>query len=443
MFSKLFGGGKKKDDETAPVTTTDPVRTFGRYSDNNKTRQKVARWTEAEGLFKEKKHTEAITAFFDYLKDDAANNVVEGHRPGGRVFTVHQGSKLVNVEITAGNITAEVSLAQMPEPGVAVMRRLLDQNFNLYYSRYALDGDRLCMRFETDIDTASPNKLYYSLRELATKADKQDDLLVQDFQNLKSIETAHVTDLPVAEKELRTRYIKKWISETLDMIATVDQEKFSGGISYLLLTLVYQIDFLAMPEGSVLRELETINSLYWANDNRAATEKNRDIMEAFRKIAAKTPEEFYACMFSAPSTFSIVAPTQYKNIADSIQKANANAVWYRDNNYPAWACRVVEYGLAWCQFSYSLPRPLTEMFTVFMRVNNPAYFKELGFVTSFTDANGLPVAAEVSTALRNICAAWKEKYPKLEFNTEKVKYDSLVNFCFSFTEEVALLNFES
>lgn len=441
MFSKLFGGGKKNEEQPAPAT--DPVMVFGRYSDNNKTRQKVARWTDADNLFKEKKYPEAITAFFDYLKDDAANNVLEAPRPGGRNFTIHQGSKLVSVDISEHNITAEVSLAQMPEPGVAVMRRLLDQNFNLYYSRYALDGDRLCMRFETDMETASPNKLYYSLRELATKADKQDDLLVQDFQNLKSIDVAHITELPAAEKEVRTKYIKKWITETLDMAATVDAEKFSGGISYLLLTLAYRIDFLTVPEGSLLRELEAINSLYWANDNRAATEKNRDMMEAFRKIASKAPEEIYPCLFTAPSTFSIVAPTQYKNIADSIQKANANAVWYRDNNYPAWAAKVVEYGLSWCQFSYSLPRPLTEMFTVFMRVNNPDFFKDLGFTTSFTDAGGLPIAAEVSTALRNICAAWKDKYPKLEFNTEKVKYDSLVNFNFSFTEEAALLNFES
>lgn len=442
MFSKLFGGGKKNEEQQAPAT--DPVVAFGRYSDNNKTRQKVARWTDADNLFKEKKHTESVTAFFDYLKDDTANNVLETQGgPGERVFTLHQGSKTVKVNIGAENITAEVSLAQMPEPGVAVMRRLLDQNFNLYYSRYALDGDRLCMRFETDITTASPHKLYYSLRELATKADKQDDLLIQDFQNLKSIDTAHIVDLPAGQKEIRSKYIKKWITETLDMIATVDAEKFSGGISYLLLTLAYRIDFLAVPEGSLLRELETINSLYWASDNRAATEKNRDMMEGFRKIANKTPEEIHPGLFTAPSTFSIVSPTQYKNISESIQKANANAVWYRDNNYPAWACQVVEYGLAWCQFTYSLPRPLTEMFTIMMRVNNPDYFKELGFVKEFTDANGLPVAAEVSTALRAICAAWKEKYPKLEFNTEKVKYDSLVNFNFSFTEEVALLNFES
>ena len=74
----------------------------------------------------------------------------------------------------------------MPQPSVPVMRRLLEMNFTLYYSRFALDNERLCMRFESDIETANPSKLYYGLKELATKADKQDDLLVQDFSSLQT-----------------------------------------------------------------------------------------------------------------------------------------------------------------------------------------------------------------------------------------------------------------
>ncbi len=441
MFDKLFGWGKRKDEE--PAETAEPALLLGRYSDNNKSKEKIARWTDADNLFKEKNYSGCITAFFDYLRDDAVGNVTEEQHGAGKVYVVHQGSKTVRVAVGAEGVSAEVSLAQMPEPGVAVMRRLLDQNFNLFYSRYALDGDRLCMKFESDIFSANPNKLYYGLRELATRADKQDDLLVQDFQNLKSIDTAHVVPLPEREKEIRFRYMKKWINETLDMIAAVDADKFSGGISYLLLTLVYRIDFMVIPEGSLLRELEAISALYWANDNRQPTEKNRDMIEAFRKMAAKTEAEVYPCLFFAPCTFSIVTPTQYKNISDSIQKANTNAVWYRDNNYPGWAAKVVEYGLAWCQFSYSLPRPLTEIFTVLMRVNYPDYFAEMGLARKLADASGLPVAAEITPMLKEICAKWKDKHPKLDFNTDKLKFDSLANFNFSFTGEVELLNFDS
>ena len=64
MLEKLFGWFSKKD-------VVIPNIRFGRYSDNNKTVAKIARWSEAEKLFKENKRLESLDAFFDYLKDEA------------------------------------------------------------------------------------------------------------------------------------------------------------------------------------------------------------------------------------------------------------------------------------------------------------------------------------------------------------------------------------
>src|SRR4030095_201483 len=105
----------------------------------------------------------------------------------------------VRGEFTTEIVKGEVTLARMPLPSVPVMRRLLEMNFNLYYSRFSLDHDRLCMRFDSDIETANPSKLYYGFKELATKGDKQDDLLVQDFSILQSIDTDHLFVIPQHE----------------------------------------------------------------------------------------------------------------------------------------------------------------------------------------------------------------------------------------------------
>ena len=102
-----------------------------------------------------------------------------------RRFEIYQGSKIVRGTFNNEQVKAEVTLARMPQPSVPVMRRLLEMNFNLYYSRFALDNDRLNMRFDSNIESANPSKLYYGFKELATKADKQDDLLVQDFQHFR------------------------------------------------------------------------------------------------------------------------------------------------------------------------------------------------------------------------------------------------------------------
>ena len=208
MFDKIFGRSKKREESQAG-----PGIPFGRYSDNNKPVTKVNRWTDADNLYKEKKYTESLDAFFDYLQDDDIQNVVYERNGAEGRFQFYQGSKIVRGNFTKEAVNAEVSLVRMPQPSVPVMRRLLEMNFNLYYSRFALDNDRLCMSFNSDIETASPSKLYYGFKELSTKADKQDDLLVQDFSMLETTDSEHISPIPESEKEVKYEYLQKWIQD--------------------------------------------------------------------------------------------------------------------------------------------------------------------------------------------------------------------------------------
>jgi len=436
MFDKLFGRSKKD-------ASTDPPVIFGRYTDNNKTVEKTSRWADADNLYKEKKYQESIDAFFDYLRDDAAGNVLLQRNGVDFNFQLHQGSKIVRGTGNADHLQAEVSLTKMPQPSVPVMRRLLEQNFSLYYSRYALDGDRLCMRFDSDIATANPNKLYYALKELATKADKQDDQLVQDFSSLQSLDTDHIEEIPEAEGETKFAFMQKWISETLNYIQTLDADKFCGGIAYLLLSLSFRIDFLICPEGSTRTELEKIPLLYFAKDEKPAAEKNGAMITAFQKLQASPKEAFLKNLFRSKSCFAIGVPQVYKTIADSINASNNNMTWYRDNNYAYIGQQICEYGISFCQYSYSLPKPLSELFLVLMRVNYADYFTSLGFTDAYYDAEKNKFdEKQIIEKINNIQEQWRKKHPLLAFNTHYLKFDNLLNFNHSFTAELELLNFD-
>lgn len=437
MFDKIFGRKKKK------VESNPDIR-FGRYSDNNKPLEKVNRWTEADNLFKEKKFFESIDAFFQYLGDDSEQNVVHEREGSAGHFHIYQGSKIVRGSYDSEHLSAEVVLARMASPSVPVMRRLLEMNFLLYYSRYALDSDRLCMRFDTDLTTANPTKLYYALKELATKADKQDDLLVQDFTSLETMDTEHITEIPVAEKEIKFQYLQKWITEVLEIINTIDVEKFSGGIAYLLLSLSYRLDYLLTPEGKLLNEIEKIVEIYFRKDDRLVIEKNRDMTEAFKILKAKTKEEIFPYLFHSKYTFSIVLPQVYKTITEAISNANQNIAWYRDNNHPFIASQICEYGLAYCQYSYSLPRPLTEFFHLFMMINYSDYFNALGFKEQYYTIEDKKFDEDtIIDAIREILEEWKPKYPNLNYKTENLRFNNIVSFNQSYTTELESLNLES
>lgn len=435
MFDKLFGRSKKKD-EPQPG----PDIPFGRYSDNNKPVAKVNRWTDADTLFKEKKFTESLDAFFEYLRDDTAQNVVYERNGAEGRFHFYQGSKIVRGTFNKEVLKAEVMLARMPQPSVPVMRRLLEMNFNLYYSRFALDNDRLCMSFDSDIETASPSKLYYGLKELSTKADKQDDLLVQDFAVLETTDSEHISAIPEQEKQIKYEYLQKWIKETLDTINGLDADKFSGGNAYMLLSLIYKIDYLIAPEGKLLNDLEKIGAIYFKKDERPVIEKNRDMVEAFKQIQAATKEEIYKNLFRSKYTFAIVAPQQYKTIAESIHGANQNLVWYRDNNYPFIATQIAEYGFSYCQYSYSLPKAITELFHLYMMVNYSDYFAALGYKRYYDPAQNKFESEDIIERIKAIQESWKDKYPLMDFKTQNLRFDNLVNFCHSFTTEMEFLN---
>jgi hypothetical protein len=442
MLDKIFSWSKKKEEEEE--TGAAPVIRFGRYSDNNKPVAKVEKWNEAESLFKEKKYTESIIAFFDYLRDEETDNVKLVKETDQYKFLFYQGSKIVRGLFNDQQLEAEIVLAKMPQPSVPVMRRLLEMNFNLYYSRYSLHEDKIFMFFDSGIETANPSKLYYGLKELATKADKQDDLLVQDFTTLLPIDTEHIIPIPDEEKEVKLRFFKKWIEETIAMIGAIDNDKYSGGIAYLLLALAYRIDYLIVPEGKLQLELEKIVEIYFRKDNRLVTEKNQEMIDCFQKLATKDKTEFYPYLFRSRHTFSIVTPQNFKTVADAIYNANQNIAWYKEHKMPDVAARISEYGFSYCQYSYSLPRPVTELFHLFMMINFPDYFSALGFTDVYYDAvKGEYNKEKIKEYINATLTRWKEKYPELKFDTEKLKYENPVAFNQTFTTEIEYLNLET
>lgn len=438
MLDKIFSWSKKK------TTEAEPEIRFGRYSDNNKTIEKVERWNEAESLFKEKKFYQSLHAFFDYLRDDDEDNVVHKQEGAKGSFSFYQGSKVIRGFYDEKKLEAEVHLAKMPQPVVPVMRRLLEMNFSLYYSRYALNEDKVAMLFNSDIETASPGKLYYGLKELATKADKQDDLLVHDFTSLIPVDNDHVIKISEEEKAIRLKYFKIWIQQTLDLAGSIDADKFSGGIAYLLLALAYRLDYLIMPEGKLLSELEKIVEVYFRKDDRLVTEKNQEMTDCYQRLLSKDKEEFYPYLFRSKYTFSIVTPQNYKIISDSIFNANQNIAWYRENKLMDIASQISEYGFSYCQYSYSLPRPVTELFQLFMMVNYGNYFKELGFKNELYNQQTNEYNKDaIISKIKSIEQRWKSKYPELDFKTDKLKFENKLAFNHSFTTEVEYLNLET
>ena len=159
---------------------------------------------------------------------------------------------------------------------------------------------------------------------------------------------------------------------------------------------------------------------------------------------AKDKEEFYPYLLRSRYTFSIVTPQNFKTIADAIYNANQNIAWYKENRLPEIAAQISEYGLSYCQYSYSLPRPISQLYHLMMMVNYSTYFTELGFKDEYFNAKTKEYNKEaIIERIKSIESEWKEKYPELDYKTDKLRFDNNVAFNQSFTTEIEYLNLET
>jgi hypothetical protein len=416
--------------------------TFGRYTDAFKPKAKTEAWNQAEKLFGDKKYMDSFYAFFDYIKDDSVNNVQWNKNNGGIDFTLQQGSKTIKGSVNDKKITAQTRVVVFDKLSVSFMRRLMEMNYSLYYTRFAMKDDGIYIKFDSGIPDGHPRKLYYGLKELALRADKQDELLADEFAALKPVDISGEEEIPAQEKEIKYLYYRQWIEGTIKRISELNPDTFSGAISYLLLDLLYKIDYLIVPEGTLENDLEKISWTYFAKDNKPFGEKNNAMKDAFAKLLEKPKENVLEDLYRTKATFGIANPAPHQAVVDAINSNINNVKWYVDNNYPDIAELIFEYIAGYALFSYGLPKPDVKLFGLLFSITQQDYFTALGFKEKYYDTAAKKFDEQaIKDKINEIIKEGTEQFPELKFNTDNLKFDSMVNFLRSYITEIQNLNY--
>lgn len=424
IFDRLFGPREEQ--------TSQPDVRFGRYSDSYKTPENYSAWDEALEKFEKQDYLDSYWAFFHYLRDDYEDNV-KFERNNGRIdFTLYQGSKKIIGYANDKKLKAEAKIAYTEDLNVGFMRRLIEQNFDLKYSRYAMDADRnISIVFDTYTLDGSPYKLYYALKELATNADKQDDLLLDEFEMLQPVETSHLIQLPEDEKEIKYQFICSKIEAVLTEVeeGKLKADQYPGGIAYLLLDLIYRLDYLTKPEGFMMELLERIHRLYFAQDGKTNIQKNQALCKELKKLKERPKEQLFHEMYRVKSTFGITNPVNHDRVVAFIDGELNNMDWYKDHQHWKIAMAVPGYVVGYCMFNYAVPKPDREFLHLYYQIIENTYFKKLGFSYNYYDeeANKLN-KKNIKRAIDQIAANNKVRYPRLYPATGSLNFSSLPDF---------------
>jgi len=415
--------------------------TFGRFTDAFKPKAKIDKWNECDKLYTDKSYLQSYVSFFEYLKSDNIDNVFYTLENGMLTFQLIQGSKEIRGYADGKKVSAMAVVAGYEKPNVAVFRRLMEMNYTLYYTRFAVKDNKIVIKFDSNILDCSPNKFYYALKELSTRADKQDDILLNEFKSLINVEAKTESYSP-DELSVLLKYYSKWISETLQKVSALNREQMSGGISYMYLNLLYKLDYLLVPQGTILNEIERISWTYFNNKDLPIVQKIGNLEDDFKKLLEYDDEKIKKNFYKTKSTFGISPPTTKEGVDEVINSNIANVKWYIDNNYPDIALNILEYILGYSLFSYGLNTSVRKMLGLMIKMINNDFISEINSDSNLL-INDVPNKDAIVKEFNEYTALDKTDYPELVIDFEKIKFDTKYNFVKTTLEEFLKLNYKN
>jgi hypothetical protein len=442
IFDSIFGENRKKKNDSNDASNTQAVQ-FGHYSDNNKTAEHIAFWGEAERYFHDGKYISCAESFLKYVQDERINNVgIE--RIGNKLnFWIIQGSKKITGTCDDNGLNAWCALAKMNQNNVAAMRKLLDLNGELSYSRFSLKENVLQIVMDCTKDMMHPNKLYFGLRELALQADKQDDLLVSSFEFIEQINEDHVLQNSDAHKQIKYDFLKSNIEETIAIADALNPDTYGEAITYLYLNLIQKLDYLLVPQGELQEALDEASTEYWQGiSKKTSVECNQRARNKLVQIAGWQKEKIFENLYYTKGAFCKVPPPDLVRISEVLRNCAVKGFFHKEAAQPQIANASMMYALTNAAFHNSLPAVLRSLVAIYMQINHFDYCKALGVQTVlYQSENNTFNKQEIKARIEQAVASDKHRFPNLVFDSAKLKYTDLLEFNHSFLEILIALNY--
>jgi hypothetical protein len=436
LLERLFnrGNGRRSQQPDIP---------FGRYTDAYKTDEQQSAWEHSLALFDEGKALDAYRAFLEYLRDTRTGNVSWREENEALLFEFWQGSLRITGVATAEKVKAESRVARATDLNVSFLRRLMEYNFSLRFCRFALSPDNyLTLLFDTYTLDGSPFKLLHALRELALHADKQDDLLLDEFLTLNPAEERTYGEIADAEKEVKYNFMCREIDAALAEIDANEPNpsQYPGSFCYLLLGLAFKLDYLIKPEGYMMDVLERIYGIYFAKNNRSTQQKLQSMRRELERLRNRTKEKFFAEMYRTRNTFGLNPALNHGSIVSLIDGELTHMDWALQHNYMSLALAVPQYIVGLAFFQGAPPQPDREYFHLFYQITEAAYFRELGFRIDYVDADGRLNKRAILAEIKAIAERNRYQFPYFQPDADELDFGSTTLFAKTYLQMVKKLN---
>lgn len=363
---------------------------FGRQFTLFTTPEKAAVWDNSLSSFEQGEYLDSIASLLEYLSYDPGENVQWERTETEINFSIRQGSKVVFGHANDKRVRIEAPVAHVRVPSIGLWRKLLELNYLLNYSRYALDNaNNISLRFDSFSLDGSPFKLYAALKEVALNADKEDDLMVEDFKGTEAVHNRHIVQLPEAEKAVKLKYLRNGIKSCLELVKDpeLNSSLHAGGMAYIILDSVYRMDYLTRPEGKTMVSFEEIQKSFFAGEAQPAAGKIREAVALLEKLDQREDQDFLNELYFVPRTFSVLQEVTMDVIRAMWISESTHIDWYIENKQFRIAKAITGYALGYAVFNYALGPVYIELIHLLYRIQEFDYFRDLGYFEDFDSKN--------------------------------------------------------
>lgn len=407
FWNRLVTGEKEKS----------PGISFGRFSDAYKSPEQLTNWDKSLQDYEKGDYAGSIRSLVRYLTNPGQTNLVTRLDGPQMEFSLYQGSKQIDCTITQQLFRAECKIAHCKELNVGFLRKAVEYNYDLNYARFALDAqNNLCMVFDSLLSESSPYKLYYGLKELAVQSDKEDDLMLHEFEYLEPLGNQHVRKLEDTLIHTKMEFVREKLSSlhATDLLGSLNPKRYQGALTYAYLSVFYSIDYLVKPEGPLMDKLGKIHLQYFSLAPERLEDKISVLQNGLKDLEAMSDADLYKEMYEVVSTFGITSPANHSVVAQFIESELQTYKWYEENKHDKVCLAICNYIAGYCMYNFALPGPDHDLMHLYFEIVEQDYFQKLGFNVNYFSKDGTKLSkSRINQRIEEILSVHKKNFPDL------------------------------
>ncbi|OHE02591.1 MAG: hypothetical protein A2513_08925 [Sulfurimonas sp. RIFOXYD12_FULL_33_39] len=427
-------------------TKTELKHSFGRGINANLSKDEENLFNKSYEAFEAKDILNAYEYFFKSLENfsnsTSNKNIILSREIDKLNFEIFQGSARITGVITKENLQAEAIITKKSSANVALKRLLLERNYQLTYSYYFSDDEHIKLKLFHDNITMNTQKVFFPIREIVLNADFDKEYIKSEFLEIPIEDIEHLK--PINDDEIRIKYdfLHSWIDEIRAKIASLPSNDNAGMQSFILLYLIFKMDYLIAPKYKIFQQSSKKVQEYFSDENLSVESKNEELSNYIDELGKIDFEEFKTNFYDAKYTFNPTEKASHEEIEIFITESLSKTRWYKNNRYNQIIPTMYKYIALYLLYNYGLHPVTKRLLHTLIEIQNPDFFKTLGYDTLYTKESSTFSKRAIVSKIEEIIAPYQNRYKLLKPFGDKLNFTSLNEFSNSFYLQLKNLNFE-